>query len=198
MKTFAVAILVFLKLTATAQSPYLSIVLKMDSVRAALIRYKIEMKICKPKKMTARSDRFSHDTSKIDFASLKATDINCGEYFDKGIGESLTYDKDEISFNKFQFSAQVFAWEEIHVFRITNYSSRAWWPPMYIVMPMKYKSFITLITLNDIEFQSGKVIFLTDPNASYEETKLNIRQSMKDVPGVEVKNFPLKSLLEEK
>jgi hypothetical protein len=35
--------------------------------------------------MTKRGHWFSHDTSKIDFAFLKAEDITCGEYFDKGM-----------------------------------------------------------------------------------------------------------------
>lgn len=75
-------------------------------------------------------------------------------------------------------------------------------PEMYIVMPMKYKSFFTRIELNDLEFQSGKVIFLSDYNASYiasqDEKYLNIDQSLKDYKTVEVKSFPLKELLETK
>ena len=170
----------------------------MDSVKADFTRYKIEMKICKPKKMTKRGNWFSHDTSTIDFASLKANDIDCGEYFDKGIGEPLTYNREEITFNKFQFSGQSFAWEEIYIFRISNRSSRGWQPEMYIVMPMKYKSFRTSIEITDIENLSGKCVFLTEVNAFYNEKKLNIRQSLKDVKGDEVRGFPLEELLENK
>ena len=57
---------------------------------------------------------------------------------------------------------------------------------MYIVVPMKYKSFQTSIEITDIENLSGKYVFITDLNAFYDEKKLNIRQSLKDIKGVEV------------
>lgn len=181
----------------SAQSPYLSILLKMDSVKAENTRYKIEMKICEPKKMTERGDWFTHDTSTINFVSLKADDINCGKYFDKGIGEPLSYNKEEIPFNKFEFSNQIFAWEKIFVFRISNWSSRGWHPEMYVVVPMKYKSFVTYINLSELEFQSGKVIFLTDLNNKQKGMYLTITHSLKDHNSVDVKDFLLKKILEE-
>lgn len=182
------------------QSPILSIDVIMDSAKVDGIRYKIEMNICKPKKMTERGSWFSHDTSTIDFASLKANDIECGGYFDNGM-PTLISGKEEELFNRFKFRNQGFAWEEIYFFRITNRSSRGWWPPMYVVMPMKYKSFVTHITLKDIEFQSGKVIFLTNYKAFYNDSGnmkyMNIDQSLKNYKAVEVKTFPLKELLEK-
>jgi len=109
--------------------------------------------------------------------------------------------EEEKFFNRFKFSNQVFAWEKIFVFRISNRSSRGWWPPMYIVMPMKYKSFVTHITLTDIVFQSGKVIFLTNYNAFYNDSEnmkfLDIDQSLKNYKTVDVKIFPLQELLEK-
>jgi hypothetical protein len=168
----------------------------MDSVKADGIRYKIEMKICKPKKMTERGSWFSHDTTTIDFTSLKSNDIECGGYFDKGMPTLISGEEEELV-NRFKFSNQVFAWEEIYVFRISNMPSRGWLPEMYIVVPIKYKSFSTHIDINDIEFHSGKAVFLTDVNAFYDEKKLNIQQSLQDVKGVEVKSFPLKELLEK-
>ena len=150
--------------------------------------------------MTERGSWFSHDTSTIDFALLKSNDIECGGYFDKGM-PTLISGKEEEQVNRFKFSNQVFAWEEIYVFKISNMSSRGRQPEMYIVMPIKYKSFTTHITLNDIEFQSGRVIFLTNYNASYQTTQdkkyLNIDQSLKYIKGVKVKSFPLKELLEK-
>ena len=186
---------------ASAQSPGLTINVIMDSVKAEGTRYKIEMKICKPKKMTERGGWFTHDTSTINFAELKVDDIECSEYFDKGLGTPINYNKAEIPFNRFEFSGQVFAWEEIYVFRIANWSSRGWNPEMYIVIPMKYKSFVTHITLNNIEFQSGKVIFLTNYNATYNDSGnlkyLDIDQSLKNFKSVDVKNFSLKYILEK-
>lgn len=70
------------------------------------------MKICDPNKKSERGNWFTRDTSTIDFTSLKTSDVNCGKYFDKGPGEPLTYNKEEIPFNKFEFSNQVFAWEK--------------------------------------------------------------------------------------
>jgi hypothetical protein len=171
----------------------------MDSAYRDIYRYKIEMKICNPKKMTKRVDWFSHDTSSIDFASLKANDIECGEYFDKGMPTLISGEEEEKPpFNQFEFSNQVFAWEGIYVFRIANVSSRAWWPPMYVVLPMKYKSFWTNVELTDMEFQSGKVIFLNNINPAYVDRRLVIRQSLKKEKGIKTEDFPLKELLNEK
>jgi hypothetical protein len=167
----------------------------MDSIKSEYIRYKIEMKICKPKKMTERGGWFSHDSSSIDFAALKPKDIECGEYFDKGTSELISGPDEKPAFNQFEFSGQVFAWEEIFVFRISNQSSRGWNPDMFIVMPMKYKSFVTTIDLTDINFQSDKIIFLSGTNAVYDESKLMIRQSLRNLKGVEVDTFALKEIL---
>ena len=180
-----------------AQSPGLTINVIMDSVKANGIRYKIEMNICKPKKMTERGGWFSHDTSAIDFTSLKSIDIECSGYFDEGM-PTLISGKEEELFNRFKFSGQVFAWEEVYIFRISNMSSRGWLQEMFIVIPIKYKSFRTQIDITDIEFLSGKVVFLIDANAFYDEKKLNIQQSLKDVKGIEAKSFPLKEMLENK
>ena len=206
MKLPVTGFILLFHLATSAQSPSLSILLKMparqsvsggDSAKTESIRYKIEMKICEPKKMTERGGWFTHDTSKIDFPSLKPDDINCGEYFDKGT-PTLISGKEEEKFNQFEFSGQVFAWEKIFVFKISNISSRAWWPEMYVIMPVRYKSFITQINLTDIEFQSGKVIFLTDLKGTYDEKKLSFTQSLRNKEGVDVKNFPLKEILEQK
>ena len=198
MKNLVFGFAILLQLTVAAQSPGLTINVIMDSTKFDHASYKIEMKICEPKKMTERGGWFSHDTSTIDFASLKMKDINCGEYFDNGMPTFISGKEEKPSFNKFNFSNQVFAWEKIFVFKISNWSSRGWWPEMYIVIPMTYKSFRTHIDITDIEFLSGKVVFLTELNASYDESKLNIRQSLKNEKAVEVKGFPLQELLEKK
>lgn len=152
--------------------------------------------------MTKWTDWFSHDTTRIDFSLLKSNDIECGGYFDKGMPTLISGPEEKPLFNQFQFSGQAFVWEEIYIFKISDPLSRGWNPEMYIVMPMKYKSFWTRINLTDIEFLSGKVIFLINYNASYitseDEKYLNIDQSLKNKKGVEVKNFPLKELLEGK
>src|SRR6478735_8829653 len=123
MKYLLLTTTFLIHLTATAQSPYLSILVKMDSLKAESTRYKIEMKICNPIKKTERGNWFARDTSTIDFVSLRSNDIKCGDYFDKGMNEPLNYKKEETLFNKFEFSQQVFAWEEIFVFKISNWSS---------------------------------------------------------------------------
>lgn len=197
-KLFLCFLFGILHFTLLAQSPYLTIKAVMDSTKAAFIRYKIEMKICDPVKMTQKGSWFSHDTSTIDFASLKMNDITCGEYFDCWKSGLMNGAKENKIFNLFEYSNQVFAWEKIFVFKISNFSSRAWWPEMYIVIPIRYKSFLTHIDLTDIEFLSGKVVFLTELNASYDESKLNIQQSLKDAKAVEVRGFPLEGLLEKK
>ena len=199
MKYLPIAFIFGFNLSLSGQSPYLSMLVKMDSVKTEGTRYKIEMNICEPKKITERGNWFTHDTSTIDFASLKANDIECGGWFDKGMPTLISGEEEETPFNQFQFSGQVFVWEKIFVFRISNYSSRGWVPEMYIVMPMKYKSFWTHIDITDIEFQPGKVIFLNDLKGIYGETngakQLSFNQSLKNEKGVDVKTFPLKGCL---
>ena len=189
MKYFLLTTTILIHLTAAAQSPYLSILVKMDSIKADGIRYKIEMKICEPKKMTKYSDWFSHDTSKINFGSLKANDIICGEFFDKGLPTLISGEEEEKPINQFEFGNQYFAWEHVFIFRISNISSRGWNPSMFIVMPMKYKSFRTRIDLTGIEFQPGKVIFISEVNAAYNDSRLVVNQSLKDHIGVDTKTF---------
>jgi hypothetical protein len=200
MRYLSLILVFIIHSNVSAQSPYLSILVKMDSIKAASTRYKIEMKICAPKKMTERGGWFTHDTSKINFASLKAESIECGEYFENGM-PTLLSGEEEKKINQFEFANQVFAWENIFVFRISNASSRGWQPEMYVVMPMKYKSFVTHIKLNDIEFQSGKVIFVTNYNGFYNDSGnmkyLDIDQSLKNFKSVDVKNFSLKTILEK-
>src|SRR5437868_12291198 len=125
MKSLLSGILVLLHFTASSQSPILTINVIMDSVKADGIRYKIQMNICRPKKMTERGSWFSHDTSTIDFTSLKSNDIECGGYFDKGMPTLISGDEEEL-INQFKFSGQVFVWEEIYVFRISDHGSRGW------------------------------------------------------------------------
>jgi hypothetical protein len=167
----------------------------MDSAKAGSVRYSIEMKMCEPKPMTAKGSWFGHDTSTISFGSLKATDISCGEYMLKGEPDRISGGNNDPVPNKFTFSNQVFAWEKIFVFRISNRSSRGWVPEMYIVMPMPYKAFVTRVVLKDIPFQSGKVIFLDKLSGSYKESSLLVDQSLKDRKGELVKEFSLAGIL---
>lgn len=184
-------ILMLFHFSANAQSPYLSVFVKMDSAKAESTRYKIEMKICEPQKMSERGDWFTPDSSAIDFSSLKPGDISCEKYIE-------TEKTDESSiFNQFKFANQVFAWEKILVFKISNASSRGWWPEMYIVLPVRYKAFVTSINLSGIEFQSGKLMFVTDPQVSYRKSSMSVNASLAGHMTTEVNDSPLRILLEE-
>lgn len=196
MKHILLTTTILISYTAAAQSPYLSILVKMDSIKVGLIRYKIEMKICEIKK-SEKGDWFTHDTSKIDFNSLKPDDVKCGEYFDNGLPALISGQEEKKVINQFEFGNQLLAWEHIFIYKISNMSSREWHPEMYIVVPVKYKSFRTKINISDIEFQSGKVIFLTDLEGRYDEKLLTLTQSLKNKTGIAVKDFPLKELLEK-
>ncbi len=196
MKVFAVLVAFFLQFSAQAQSPSLTVYVEMDPVTTEAIRYKIEMKICEPVNMTERGDWFTRDTSAIDFASLKASDITCGDYFDKGTPELIMGEKDEEKPNTFKFSNHLFAWEKIIIVKFTNISSRGIHQPMYIVMPVKYKCFISSINLTAISFRAGKVIFLNDTHPVYKNNRLVINQSLKKIEGSEVEDSSLRELLE--
>ena len=198
MKPVLLVIAFFLQLAVTAQSPYLSFILKMDSAKSIGIRYKIEMKICEPKKKTKIGNWSSHEVSKINFALLKAKDIDCRNYFEKGLPALASGQEKEIPINQFEYGNQLFGWEHIFIFRISNMSSRGWMPEMYVVMPMKYKSFFTSINLYDLVFESGKVLFLTEFNHVQDGGKLHIDQSLKNSMTIDEKKFFLKEILESK
>ena len=199
MKYYYLSLILLFHFASWSQSPSLSILVKMDSVKAAGTRYKIEMNICEPKKMSERGNWFTHDTSKIDFTSLNSNDITCGGWFDKGMPTLISGDEEETPLNQFQFNGQVFAWEKILVFKVSNPSSAGLMPDMYIVIPIKYKSFRTYIGITDIGFQPGQVIFLNDFKGVYCETdgvqRLSFNESLKNEKTVDVKTFPLKYLL---
>ncbi len=192
MKVFVIISFIVFHFSATAQSPYLSVFVKMDSVKSEDTWYKIEMKICEPKKMTKRGDVFSHDSSAIDFTSLQPGDIACQNYMQsEKINEKETY-------NQFRFGNHIFAWEKILVFRISNRSSRGWWPEMYIVLPVKHKSFVTSISLSGIEFQSGKILFVSDPDITPGKPGLSFTKQLDGYTATEVNSSPLRTLLEGK
>lgn len=163
----------------------------MAMVNAAGINYQIEMKICTPVKTSERGNWFSHDTSTIDFETLQAENIHCGQFLANGEGkEILNGDKTFEKYNTYEFSNQLFAWEKILVFRISNESSAALWPYMYILLPVRYKSFVTHIDLSGITFQSGKIIILENPDAEYKGSSLFIQQNLKETHGVNLKERP--------
>ncbi len=196
MKILFCAGLFLLQLQMTAQSPYLSVMLKMDSAASEHREYMIEMKFCEPLKLSAKGNWFSQDTSAIDFSSLKSADISCAGYFDNGLPEMITGEQRIQKINQFEFGNQVFAWEKILVFKISDASSRNWNPEMYIVMPVKYKSFRTSVQLLNVVFQSGKVIFINEPDVSPEgESRIIISSILKGVKGTAKKDFSLKEIL---
>lgn len=198
MKPGLLIIAFFAQLSIAAQSPYLSFILKMDSTRSSGTRYKIEMKICEPEKMTKIGNWSSHEISKINFDSLKTKDIKCGEWFDKGLPTLISGQEEEKPINQFEYGNQLFAWEHIFILSISNMSSRGWLPEMYVVMPMKYKSFFTSINLSGLVFKSDKVLYLTQFNHSLDGGKLHINQSLKDYKTVDEKKFFLKEIVESK
>ena len=198
MKPGLLAIAFFIQLAVIAQSPYLSFILKMDSAKSVGVRYKIEMKICEPKKKTKIKNWGSHEVSKINFDLLKAKDIDCGNYFEKGLPALISGQEKEIPVNQFEYGNQLLGWEHFFIFRISNMSSRGVIPDMYVVMPMKYKSFFTSINLSDLMFEPGKVLYLTRFNHLQDGSKLHIDQSLKDYKTIDEKKFSLKEILESK
>lgn len=170
------------------QSPYLSVEAKMDVVKSDYRHYKIEMKICEPKQKSATGNWFIPDTSHINFDSLKTADVNCGEFLESGKDSNEPVRDEYERLDKFSYSNQVFAWEKILVFKVSDYSSRAWHREMYIVMPIRYKSFITSVSLTDIFYREGTVIFLNDASAVRNGNRLVYSCSVKNKPYTSIKD----------
>lgn len=174
--------------TAFAQSPGLIVNLTMDSVKAGSIRYELQMKRCEPVNGSAVNGYFTNEKSTIDFKALTEKDVTCGAYIDN-------YEENYPSYN-FRYGNQVFAWEKIIVWKIMNASSRDWQYPMYIILPVKIKSFVTSIKIKDIEFQSGKVIWLDDEGVIDENHTQQIVVNLNNVKGIDTDSCTLKKILD--
>jgi hypothetical protein len=195
---FAALALCIVSSGAEAQSPYLSVSAGMDTRGNTGKKYRMEMKICKPLKMSA-GDWFTPDTSAIDFSRLDSANVECGEYMDNGDGiEVLAGNISFPKYNSYSFSNQVFAWERIIVFRITDETQGETGnlPRMYLVLPVKYKSFVTHIYLPNIPFTEGKVLDAGNALGAYAGGKLSIRFNTGDLTTTPVENFYAKTWLE--
>lgn len=185
MKKLLFIFTIFISSIAFAQSPSLSTRLKMDV--SGSVKYKIEMKICEPINPSASNGYFNNDTSTINFKVLTASQINCGEYISNYDGEKI--------FNKYHYSNQFFSWEKIIIWKIMNWSSRGWHEPMYIILPIKMKSFVTHIEINDIVFQSDKVVWLDEVGKIGKDKQQVFNLSLKNIVGTAVENCTLNALL---
>jgi hypothetical protein len=142
-------------------------------------------------KGSANIKLFSGDTSKIDFTKLSANDFS--------YSESISTDNPyRPQLNNFSYSNQVYAFEKILVLRITNRSSAGLMPAMFVIVPIKYESFVTFVQLRDIVFESGAIIYLDKlPNKRDKENHLAINESLKNYPTMRLKQLPLKLKLDE-
>ncbi len=188
MKKLLLALAFFYCQGAFAQSPGLIVNLTMDSIETGAVHFKIEMKICEPVNGSAIDGYFTNDSSTIDFKKLTEKDITCGRYIDNY--------KQDYPFYNFRYDNQVFAWEKIIVWKIMNISSRAWYEPMYIILPVKIKSFITYIEIKDIEFEGGKFIWLDEEGVINKDNRQHLLASLKSRKGLDTNKCSLKKLLD--
>ncbi len=195
MKGFILIVAFLWSFVTAAQSPYLSILVKMDSASNGSAQYQIEMKFCEPRLATAKGTWLTSDTSAINFSLLKIDDINCGEYFENGMPQLISGKEEAPPPNQFRFGNQVFAWEKIFIIRIKDKSTNA---AMYIVMPMQYKAFATYVSLRDIVFSPGKLVFPSGYSFSRIGTSLAVNLSLRNYPAMEIANLSFKEALEMK
>jgi hypothetical protein len=140
-------------------------------------RFFLEMKICRPVSVTGSGDWFTRDTSSVNFAQLGRDEVHCGKFEKEGEGkEVVSGHVPGPAYNRYGFSNQVFAWENILVFRITDrtYTGTGNPPRMYVFLPVRYKSFVTFVSLEKIPFADGKVLDLSNALATYKEDRLTI------------------------
>ena len=195
MKIFLISLSLIFAAIANGQSPSLSVNLTMDKAQYKGSDFNIEMKICNLKRPTARKDLFSYEVSKVKFDALTASDVNCGEYFhDKGT-EAIPGVKDQNIPGEFHFENQVFAWEDIIVFRIGYSSMTGRFAPMYVVMPVKQKSFVTQINISDLPYEGGKVVFIQNAEVVRGKSSISINASSKNNKAISRESFLLKDIL---
>lgn len=166
----------------------------MDTAGKSNARYVIAMKLCSLKKPSPHKDWFGFEKSKVNFESLTPAGVKCGEYIVNGGGlEYLAGDPGLNPFNEYEYGNQNFAFEYILVFRITDSSAKES-PPMFVVFPVKYKSFVTNVSLASVPFQAGKVIYLKEADVD-RSSSLRLKASLKKTKGIAVKDFRLKEIL---
>lgn len=179
---------------ALAQSPYLSVRLVMDTAGKSSARYIIHMKRCSLKKPTLRNDWFSFEKSKVNFESLPPSGIQCDSYMENGGGlEYLSGDPGLSPFNEYEYSNQVFAYESILIFRIVDSSAKEA-SSMYVVFPIKYKSFVTSVFIAGVPFQPGSVIYVEEATIG-SSSRLRLSASLKGIKSTALKDFRWKELL---
>lgn len=197
MKYLILFICFCIAILAKAQSPGLSVIASMNTKQEQSRQYKIEMKICSPIVMTERGGWFTHDTSAIDFGNLKLSEVTCGKFSGNGDGvEVLSGNKEFAKYNFYEYQNQVFAWENILVFRITDSTAGSQLEAMYIVLPVRYKSFSTDVYIENILFQPGRLLLLNTTEASYKGGDLIIRPLLEKVTGMTLKNSPVAAWVE--
>lgn len=192
---FNLLLVLFTCTYAAAQSPYLSVKFTMDTAAKSNARYVIAMKFCSLKKPSPRKDWFSFEKSKVNFESLTPAGVQCGGYIENGGGyEYLAGDPDLNPFNEYEFGNQHFAFEDILVFKIVDSSAAKETPPMYVVFPVKYKSFVTNVSLTQVPFQPGKVVYLKDAGVE-RASGLRLNASLKKMKGIAIKDYKLQAIL---
>ncbi len=185
MKKLLFILIIFYGHAAFAQSPGLIIHLRIDSVKTGGLGFKIEMKFCDPVIKTKAGTYFTNDSSTIDFRKLTEKDIGCTPYKQNSNKSSYHY----------YFSNQVFAWEKIIIWKISA-ASRDWKEPMYVILPVKIKSFVTFIEIKDVEFEAGKFIWIDEKGKIEADKHQHFIFSLKDIKGIQTANCSLKTILD--
>lgn len=184
MKKLLFALIFFYSHSAYAQSPGLIIHFNVDSIKADVLDFKIEMKFCEPHKRTTSKSPFTKDSSTIDFKKLAEKDISCEAYI--GNYNSNTY--------HYYFSNQVFAWEKIIIWKLSAASGNSK-EYMYVILPVKIKSFVTFIEINDVVFEPGKFIWIDEQGKSERNSGLDLLFSLKKSQATDINKCSLKSIL---
>ena len=183
MKSFLLVFAFFYCQDISAQSPGLIIHFDVDSLKAEGSDFKIEMKFCEPVKRTQSKNYFTNDSSAIDFKRLTENDISCENYIQN----------DNNNANHYYFSNQVFAWEKIIIWKISLASGKE---PMYVILPVKIKSFVTFIDVKDLVFQPGKFIWIDETGKTSADNGRNFLFSLRNSKAINVDQCSLKNILD--
>lgn len=179
--------------SVNAQSPGLAIDVNMNGKDTVGKRLFIEMRLCTLKQESEKGSWFSKDTSTINFNNLTSVDFDCSKYMYNGEGKEVLNGNGQFTrYNQFTYSNQVYAWEKIIVIRITNTNPGNNQKPMFIIMPVKNKSFVTTIVFEKVPFRSNSIFYIEDATAMYKKTNLYLTANLEKYTPVPVENCHLK------
>ncbi|MBK8312186.1 MAG: hypothetical protein IPL04_16045 [Chitinophagaceae bacterium] len=68
---------------------------------------------------------------------------------------------------------------------------------MYVIVPIKHKSFVSSVSIADVTYKSGNVVFIDKATATFPNKRLTINHSLKNETGIRIEGSTFSSWVED-